>query len=167
MRRRGFTLVEVLIAGVVFFMMMMVFQAVFSAAHGGEGRDVRRTQALVHASELLEQVLAVHQAKGDLPLVAARNFPSEPGVSEASTLQACLGGEVFLSPMENGFRRTLDIEELRVGPEDALLRPDRSYLIRARVSYPGPFGEDREVSLVSTRARAIVQRTRLERPPWE
>ena len=78
----------------------------------------------------------------------------------------CLGGQLFTSPEPKGFHRFYSITEFRIGEDDALLRPDRNYLITVRVEYPGPFNEDREVELVSTRSRKVKQRPRLEPPPW-
>ncbi len=166
-RRGGLTLVEVLIAGVVFLLMVMVFQGMFSVAHGGEGRDLRRTQAMAMAAELMEQVTTVHSLKADLPLWGGKDGAIHPdGLPEGVTMYHCPGGQLFTLPDVPGFRRRLSIEEYRIGGEDALLRPDRNYRIRVEVEYPGPFGEDRMVRLVTTRSRPVVAKPRLEPPPW-
>ena len=161
--RRGFSLVEVMIAGVVFFVILMVFQMVFTVAGRAEGRDLRRTQALWMAAELIEQVGEVHAAKGDLPV---RGGVVSPKRSETLTMYACPGGQLQLTADVPQFTRYLKIEEIRVGTDDKLVRPDRAYAITARVLYPGPIGEEREEILTTIRARNVRFKTVEELPPW-
>lgn len=162
-RRRGFSLVEVMIAGVVFFVMLMVFQMVFTLAGRAEGRDLRRTQALLMAAEVIEQVGEIHARCGDLPVRDGVVSASKPG---STTLFANPGGQMQLTADVPEFTRHLRIEVLRAGQEDRLVRPDQAYLVRARVTYPGPIGEDREEVLTTVRSRAVRFKTVEEKPPW-
>lgn len=161
--RRGFSLVEVMIAGVVFFVILMVFQMVFTVAGRAEGRDLRRTQALWMAAELIEQVGEVHAVIGDLPVRAGVVSPAQ---SATTTLYGAPGGQLQLTADVPQFTRYLKIHEIRMGKEDALVRPDRAYAVTARVVYPGPIGEEREEVLTTIRARAVRFKTVEERPPW-
>jgi hypothetical protein len=153
-----------MIASVVFFVILMVFQMVFTVAGRAEGRDLRRTQALWMAAELIEQVGEVHAAKGDLPVRDGIVTPTQPATT---TIYTCPGGQMQLTADVPQFVRTLKIEEFRMGKEDQLVRPDRAYLVTARVTYPGPIGEEREEVLTTVRSRAIRFKTIEERPPWE
>lgn len=161
--RSGFSLTEVLIAGVVFFLILMVFQGVFSASTRAEGRDSRRTQALVYGQEVLEQVMAVHEDLGDLP---TGKWPIQVKGTGSMTLVGVPGGELQVEPKTDPFVRVLEIRELRVGTEDTLVRPDRLYQVVVRVSYPGPGGEQREQVVTTTRARKVLHKPFLEKPPW-
>lgn len=161
--RRGFSLVEVMIAGVVFFVILMVFQTIFQLSTRGEGRDLRRTQALLQAAEVLEQVTLVHARFGDLPV---KDCPISSGLPGSTTLFRNPGGEIEISTDVPQFQRRLVIRELRIGKEDPLVLPDRLYQILVRVSYPGPVGEPREEVLTTTRARKVIMKPVTELPPW-
>lgn len=154
---------EVMIASVVFFVILMVFQMVFTVAGRAEGRDLRRTQALWMAAELVEQVGEVHSRIGDLPLRSGVVSPSQPATT---TLYSNPGGQLQLTADVPQFTRHLTIQAIRSGAEDALVRPDRAYRVTARVVYPGPIGEEREETLTTIRARAVRFKTIEERPPW-
>lgn len=167
MRRRGFSLVEVIIAGVVFFVILMVFQTIFQLSTRGEGRDLRRTQALMLAAEVVEQVAAVHARLRDLPVV---DRVIDAQVPASLTLYGSPGGEIQLNsdvPEIPGFVRRLTISVLHEGKEDQLVRPDRAYLVRVTVTYPGPIGEPREEVVSTVRSRTVVFKPRLEAPPWQ
>jgi hypothetical protein len=162
-KRGAFSLVEVLIAGVVFFVILMVFTMIFSVSTRAEGRDGRRTLALAMAAEVLEQVVEVHHLLGDLPTGERVISVQSPG---SFTLMNAPGGELQLSGDVDRFVRHLEIRQIRIGQEDALVRPDRLYQILVRVTYPGPVGETREQVLTTTRARQVLSKTRLEKAPW-
>lgn len=176
--RRGITLVEVLVASVVMVVMLLVFQGLFHMATRGEGRDLRRTQALGMAQELMEQVLKVYGHKQDLPLMGpslmdppnskftAKDFESPADWRFDHTLFLCPGGQLQLTPAVPGFERTLEIRNLIEGEETSVLRPERSLEILVRVRYSGPIGEPREELLVNTRGRPLHPKTLWENPPW-
>lgn len=177
--RKGVTLVEVLVASVVMVVMIMVFQGLFHMATRGEGRDVRRTQALGMAQELMEQVLKVYDAKQDLPLMGPSSIDPPTGTFSGEksfqkpasfrfghTLYTCPGGELQLSRPVKDFQRILEIRNLHEGEESPIMRSERSYEILVRVRYPGPIGEPREELLVNTRGRPLHPKTRWEQPPW-
>jgi hypothetical protein len=162
-RRSAFSLTEVMIASVVFFVILMVFQMVFAVSTRTEGRDGRRTQAGIYAAEVLEQVTAVHARLGDLP---TGTWPIQPEGPGSFTLVPIPGGELQVTKDSGHFERVLEIRQLRSGTEDALVRPDRLYQIIVRVTYPGPVGENREVVLTTARARQVLHKPYLEKPPW-
>lgn len=162
--RTGFSLTEVLIAGVVFFVILMVFQMVFQVSTRAEGRDSRRTQALALAAELMEQVTGVHERLRDLPTGSWKI--SVARAPESFTLVPRVGGELQVTEDTHPFTRLLEISVFHEGQEDILVQPDRAYMIRVRVQYPGPVGEKREQVLVTVRARRVLHKPLLETPPW-
>lgn len=162
--RRGFSLVEAIVGAAVMLVLAIVGWWTFSFSVRGEGRDTRRSEAITAASELADQVGEVHARFQDLPLRSGCDLTA-PGPS-GHTLFGNPGGQVFVTPLPAGFRRSLTIEELRVGRETPLMRPDRAYKVTARVTYPGPAGETREAAVVTVRARPVVAKPKLVSPPW-
>lgn len=161
--RRGFSLIEVIIAAVVFFVMLLVFQVLFQLSTRGGGRDLRRTQALMMAAEVLEQTVEVHARVGDLPVGTRAVSSKDP---RSRVLFPSPGGQIQVAPDVPEFARELRVTELRAGAEDGLIRPDRAYQVTVEVSYPGPVGEQRRVTLTTVRARKVWVKARGEVRPW-
>ena len=156
MRRRGFSLPEVMVATFVMAVVLLPVLFMFITSTGGAGQDVRELKATLMAQEILEGVVGAQRLKTELYSVPPENDSGlgEKEVDVDQLVDQHVGEEgvplymgkvnprvtrMYLSPKVANFRRFLAIAPEKAGKErgTALTTPVL-WRVTARVKYTTP-----------------------------
>lgn len=162
--RRGYSLLEVLIAAGVLVVFMIPVLLVWITAKGGAAQDVREVVAANLASEILEQVASIRRNNGSLADIPAAGGPEDLDLETIRekdnkgwmatlfpTKWSARSSRLYLSPLPEGFRRFLKIEPAIVGGDNGFYGPQILWRVRARVIFDTPHaGKMLEKSFVLT-----------------
>lgn len=161
MRRRGFSLPEVMVATFVLAVVLLPVLFMFLSSTGGAGQDVRELKATLLAQELLEQVIGVQRNMAELYPVPGDNTTGDKEMDVEAWLKKHVPEagaplyagncsprvtRMFVSPTQRGFTRYLSLVPEKVGKDrGTVMSTPVLWRVTAHVRYVTP-GAAREIA---------------------